>query len=85
MTELVLPVAVLIAAVTTTYFFCLRPMRNGQGRHQPASPAEVDLDRALHEARQELERLRAAPGTGRGTSSRMDGLAHPRPHTSASE
>lgn len=29
MTEWALPVAVLIASLTATYFFCLRPMRRG--------------------------------------------------------
>ena len=83
MTELVLPVAVLVAALTMTYFFCLRPIREGRACHQPTSrAAEVDLDRALGEARQELERLRATPAARQSTSSPMDGSAHPRPSAS---
>ena len=64
MTELVLPVAVLVAALTMTCFFCLRPMRAGQACHHSTPPAEHYLDRALSQARQELERLRATPTAG---------------------
>lgn len=86
MTELVLPLVVLVAAVTMTYVFCLRPMRKGHACHQSTStPAEADLDRALGEARLELDRLRTTPAAAPGTSSQMDGLARPRSSTSASE
>lgn len=62
MTELLLPVAVLIVSLAMTYFFCLRPMRTGQACHQPTPrPTEADLDRALTQAKQELEQLRTAP------------------------
>jgi hypothetical protein len=30
MSELILPVAVLLASLALTYFFCLRPMQRGQ-------------------------------------------------------
>lgn len=86
MTELLLPAAVLVAAVTLTYFFCLRTMREGQACHQPTSrAAEVELDRALREARQELERLRTTLVAGQSTSSHTVDLAPPRRYTSASE
>ena len=62
MTELLLPAAVLVASLTMTYFFCLRPMRNGRACHQPTPrPTEADLDRALSQAKRELEQLRTAP------------------------
>ena len=86
MTDLVLPVVVLVAAVTMTYFFCLRPMRKGHACHQSTSrAAEAELDRALREAKLELDRLRTTPAAAQVTSSHMDGLARPGSNTSASE
>jgi|TARA_B100000678_G_scaffold288207_1_gene296210 hypothetical protein len=86
MTELVLPVTVLVAAATMTYSFCLRPMRKGHACHQSTSrAAEAELDRALREARLELDRLRTTPAAERTASSRTDGLPNPRPYTSASD
>ncbi len=37
MTEWALPVAVLLASLTATYFFCLRPMRRGNCAISPRS------------------------------------------------
>lgn len=68
MGELVIPVAVLAAAVVLNYIFCLRPMRRGHcGSRvvQPASP--VDLDAELDRARSELKRLADSPAVGTDT------------------
>ena len=66
MTELGLPVAVLVSAVTMTYLFCLRPMRKGHACHQSTSPPAEAEDRALREARLELDRLRTTPAAAGG-------------------
>lgn len=68
MPELFLPVAVLVGALAMTYICCLRPMRRGQACHLSTLPAEAELDRALSQARQELERLRATPTDGPSAS-----------------
>ena len=61
MSEWLLPLAVLVASIALTYFFCLRPMRRGHRssiRHQ--QPTELEqLDAAVAQARSELSRLRA--------------------------
>jgi hypothetical protein len=59
--EWLLPLAVLVASVTLTYFFCLRPMLRGHRsstRHQQATDLD-QLDAAVAQARNELSRLRA--------------------------
>lgn len=60
MSEWLFPSTVLLIALGSTYLFCLRPMRNGGCAAQPASAChgDGDLDRALHQARQELQRSR---------------------------
>ena len=68
MTELLFPAAVMMGALAMTYFCCLRPMRRGQACHHSTPPADADLDRALSQARQELERLRATPTDGPSAS-----------------
>lgn len=64
MSEWVFPATVLLIALGSTYLFCLRPMRNGGCAAQPASAChgDGDLDRALHQARQELQRSREECG-----------------------
>lgn len=71
MSEWLLPVGVSLAAVVSTYLFCVRPMRRGHchGSSQVAGQApgadrdRADLDRALAAARKDLADLRgdAAP------------------------
>lgn len=60
MTEWLAPAGVLLAAVTLTYVFCVRPMRRG-GCHTLTAgrPGTKELDRALEQTRAELARLRA--------------------------
>lgn len=64
MSEWLLPATVLLIALGSTYLFCLRPMRNGGCAAQPtrACQGDGDLDRALHQARQELQRSREEGG-----------------------
>ena len=58
MSELWLPATVAAAAVTFTYFFCVRPMRRGQcAMTSPA--AENRLDKELTEAQRVLAQMRA--------------------------
>ena len=61
MSEWLLPATVLLVAVGSTYLFCLR--RCGCAA-QPTSAChgDGDLDRALHQARQELQRSREEGG-----------------------
>ena len=56
MTELWLPATVAAAAVTFTYFFCVRPMRRGQCG---MTSSENQLDKELAEARSALARITA--------------------------
>jgi len=58
MTELILPVVILLASVTLTYLFCVRPMLTGRCAHgHPAEPMDR-LGSSTTEAT-ELTRLRA--------------------------
>ena len=63
MSELLLPAAVLAAVLALTYLFCYRPMRSGACRNASVastqSAGDVDLERGLQQARNELHRLRA--------------------------
>ncbi len=67
MSDLWLPMAVVVAAFALSYLFCVRPMRRGHcmtTRTQPAhEPGE--LDRAVSDARAELDQLRAGSGSNR--------------------
>ncbi len=56
MGELALPLITLVAAVTLTYLFCVRPMR--RGRHGCHKPTQDHLDRDLAALRRELDALR---------------------------
>lgn len=58
MSEWLLPAAVLLIALGSTYLFCLRSTRNGDSAAQPTTSGHEgnDLDRALQQARQELQR-----------------------------
>lgn len=65
MSDLWLPMAVVVAAFALSYLFCMRPMRRGQcvtTRNQPAHEPG-DLDRAVSDARAELAQLRAGSGS----------------------
>ncbi|WP_299168245.1 hypothetical protein [uncultured Arthrobacter sp.] len=72
MSELILPVVVLLASLVFTYFFCLRPMRRGQctlgrqarqaGEQTPSAQAEE-----LTRLREQVEALK----TGQHQSSRL--------------
>lgn len=75
MTELGLAAAVLVASLTLTYLFCLRPMRRGrcavgagrgQGRHLGQTP---ERDAEIARLRQEVSALRDAHAAGRFGSS----------------
>lgn len=73
MSELGLAAAVLVASLTLTYVFCLRPMRRGRcamgaGRGRGQGAGEVlDRDAEVARLRQEVAALRAgsAPGSPR--------------------
>jgi hypothetical protein len=56
-----LPALVLAAALAATYPCCLRPLRRGACRRNPAgaSAARQDLERQLRQARAERDHLRA--------------------------
>ncbi|GAA3845310.1 hypothetical protein [Amycolatopsis tucumanensis] len=47
-----------VAAVTVTYFTCIRPMRRGDG-HCAGSGENPELDRQIAELREEVRVLRA--------------------------
>jgi len=69
MTDLLLPGGILVASLTLTYFFCLRPMRRGQCAHRGTHPSpDAELDAALWRARAELDRLRAGASDDAGVS-----------------
>lgn len=69
MTDLLLPGGILVASLTLTYFFCLRPMRRGQCAHRGKQPSpDVAMDAALWRARVELDRLRAGASDDIGAS-----------------
>ena len=60
MSDLWLPVAVVAVAFALSYLFCVRPMRRGHcmtARPGRATQAN-ELDRAITEARAELDQLR---------------------------
>jgi hypothetical protein len=74
-TELGLAAAVLVASLTLTYLFCLRPMRRGHcavgarrghGRHLSDT---ADRDAEIAGLRQEVSALRDAHAAGRFGSS----------------
>lgn len=63
MSDLWLPIAVVIAAFALNYLFCVRPMRRGHcmtSRTQPSHEPD-ELARALTETRAELAQLRKLP------------------------
>lgn len=79
MSDLWLPIAVVVAAFSLSYLFCVRPMRRGycltaqtQPTHEPG-----ELDRAVSDARAELAQLRARSGSLRQAPS-----VHPKPGAS---
>ena len=59
MSELWLPIAVVVAAFALSYLFCMRPMRRGHCMTaQPTRASQPsELDRAITEARAELAQL----------------------------
>ncbi len=59
MNEWWLPAGILLAAVGSTYFFCVRPMRRGNRATSAAGRSRTarQLDQALDDARTELARL----------------------------
>jgi len=62
-TELLIPGLVAAAALTFTYLFCIRPMRNGgycgmPGMSQPKSCCDTDADAEVQRLRAEVARLR---------------------------
>lgn len=64
MSELALPVVVLLASLALTYFFCLRPMRRGQcalGRQARPAGEQVPSTQAaeLAKLREQVEGLKA--------------------------
>ena len=63
MSDLWLPIAVVVAAFALSYLFCVRPMRRGQCMTtRPGAASQTgELDRALTEARAELAQLRKPP------------------------
>lgn len=72
MSELVLPVVVLLASLAATYFFCLRPMQRGQcalGRQARPAGEQVPSTQAaeLAQLREQVEALKA----GQRQSSRL--------------
>lgn len=51
---------VALAAITVTYFSCVRPMLKGRGHHAAAGPEpDAELDRQIAELREEIRVLRA--------------------------
>ena len=59
MNELWSPASIFLAAVGSTYFFCVRPMRRANRAPSAAGHSRTgELDRALDEARTELTKLR---------------------------
>ena len=60
MTSLWLPAGIIAASLALTYFFCVRPMRQGHvGTRVAQSSAERELDLAVRQARADLEQLRS--------------------------
>lgn len=59
MSDLWLPVVVVVAAFALSYLFCVRPMRRGRCMTAQPRPADqpTELDRAITEARAELAQL----------------------------
>lgn len=66
-----LPGAIALAAMTSTYFCCVRPMRRGSCM-TPVRRGKNgdDLDRALGEAREELRQLQLSQPSGDSISPR---------------
>lgn len=71
MTEWLLPIGVVVASLSLTYFFCLRPMRRGRagsdakgggaGCHATQDAGRsCDIENELARARAELTELKAA-------------------------
>ena len=50
---------VAVAAITAVYFFCIRPMRNGNCAMSGGSVRDPELDRQIADLREELRVLRA--------------------------
>lgn len=60
MTDLLLPAGIIAASLAMTYFCCVRPMRRGHCAGQGLQhSADNELDRALRQARADLEKIRA--------------------------
>ncbi len=63
MTELIVPGLVAAAALTFTYLFCIRPMRNGghcgmPGMSHPTDCSESDTDAEIQRLRADVAALR---------------------------
>ncbi len=63
MTELLVPGLVAAAALTFTYLFCIRPMRNGgqcamPGMSHPKSCCDTDADAEIQRLRAEVAAMR---------------------------
>jgi hypothetical protein len=63
-----------VAAITATYFFCVRPMLRGRGHRATTgnSAQDTEVDRQVAELREELRAIRAqdALDSGRVPSSK---------------
>lgn len=63
MSAILLPLGATVAAGALTYWFCVRPMRGGDGcmpgESDPPAPAPTDFDAQLTAARAELDQLHA--------------------------
>jgi hypothetical protein len=71
--------AVAIAAIAATYFFCVRPMRQGRCAVSTSSSSDAETERQLAELREELRVLRAQDSLDTGRVPRH----HPTPPADA--
>lgn len=69
MSSLVLAAAVLLASLALTYFFCLRPMRQGRcamapkAQARPQATAATDREAEIQRLREEIAALKATTPT----------------------
>lgn len=65
MKELALPILVALAALTLTYFFCLRPMRRGHCAATPQAGESAEREAEIARLRAEVAALRSDMGQRR--------------------